>query len=82
MSRKTIAGTGKFEPTRSQMEDIDDNFTENYASIAAVESDVEDLQAGEGITLSEYADNAAAVTGGLSVGDLYTTTGAVKVVTE
>lgn len=32
--------------------------------------------------LPEYADNAAAAADGLAVGDLYTTTGTVKVVTE
>jgi hypothetical protein len=36
---------------------------------------------GSGKDLKEYADNAAALAAGLSVGDLYTTSGAVKIVT-
>ena len=36
---------------------------------------------GSGLDLREFADNAAAVAAGLNVGDLYTTTGAVKIVT-
>lgn len=32
------------------------------------------------LSLTDYADNAAAITGGLSVGDLYRTSGAVKIV--
>lgn len=36
---------------------------------------------GAGKNLREFADNAAAVAAGLGVGDLYTTSGAVKIVT-
>ena len=36
---------------------------------------------GSGKNLREFADNAAAVAAGLGVGDLYTTTGAVMIVT-
>lgn len=35
---------------------------------------------GLGSNLTEYADNTAAITGGLSVGDFYHTAGVVKVV--
>lgn len=71
MSRKTIADTKSFVPTEAQVKAIDENFTENYASIADIESS---------LTLVEYADNAAAKTAGLVDGDLYMTEGAVKVV--
>lgn len=82
MAQKTIVTTGNYQPTLEEMKKIDDNFDELYTSKDSVESDVTDLKAGQGITLSEYADNAAAVADGLSVGDLYTTTGTVHVVTE
>jgi len=36
---------------------------------------------GSGKDLREFANNAAAVAAGLGVGDLYTTTGAVMIVT-
>lgn len=36
---------------------------------------------GSGKDLKEYADNAAALAAGLTAGDLYTTSGAVKIVT-
>tara|TARA_R110002153_G_scaffold167918_1_gene320629 strand:+ start:420 stop:611 length:192 start_codon:yes stop_codon:yes gene_type:complete len=36
---------------------------------------------GSGKDLLEFANNAAAVAAGLAVGDLYTTTGAVMIVT-
>ncbi len=81
MGQETIDKDGGYVPTKKQMQSIDRNFDENYASIAATEADVTALQSGDGITLTEYADNAAAVTGGLTLGDLYMTTGAVKVVT-
>jgi len=88
MAKQTIVVNGSYVPTLEDMKKVDANFTENYSSIesietdvSSIESDITDLKAGEGITLVEYADNAAAVSDGLSVGDLYMTTGAVKVVT-
>jgi hypothetical protein len=36
---------------------------------------------GSGKDLKEYTDNAAALAAGLTAGDLYTTSGAVKIVT-
>jgi len=81
MAQKSIVQNGSFVPTKEEMKRVDDNFDELYASKSSVESDVTDLQAGQGIVLTEYADNAAALTGGLEAGDLYSTEGAVKVVT-
>ncbi len=96
MGQETIDKTGGYVPTKKQMQAIDRNFTEVYGlsdagNAAAIAANVDaiavnaasivELKAGDGITLTEYADNAAAVTGGLTLGDLYMTTGAVKVVT-
>ena len=67
MAIKTIVTTGNYVPTIKEMETIDDNF----ASVGN----------GTGFSLAEHADNAAAVTAGLAIGDLYTTTGTVHVVT-
>jgi hypothetical protein len=66
MAKKTVVDTETYQPTRKAMVAIDDNFDELYAQV---------------VGLTEYADNAAAVTGGLAVGDFYQTTGAVKIVT-
>lgn len=66
MAKKTIVKNGTYVPTRKDMENVDANFTEVYTGK---------------LTLSEYADNATAVAAGLAVGDLYTTTGTVMVVT-
>jgi hypothetical protein len=71
MAKQTIANIRDFLPTETMVKAIDENFTEVYAAIATNPIS----------TLTEYADNAAAVSGGLAVGQMYTTTGTVKVVT-
>lgn len=71
MAQKTIVDVKKFVPTEKQMEAIDDNFDEVYADIESIANS---------LTLTEYADNAAAKADGLVDGDLYMTTGDVKVV--
>jgi hypothetical protein len=81
MAQKTIVVNGSYVPTLKDMEKVDDNFDELYESKSSIESDVTAIEDGTGFALSEYADNAAAVSGGLEIGDLYTTSGAVKVVT-
>lgn len=81
MSQKTIVVNGSYVPTLKDMQKVDDNFDELYESKSSIESDITSIEDGTGFALSEYADNAAAVSGGLEVGDLYTTSGAVKVVT-
>ena len=96
MTQKVIADVKGFVPTKKFMEAIDDNFDELYGTtdvtnaadiatnvlaIDAVEADIVTVKAGTSFALTEYADNTAAVTGGLAIGDLYTTTGTVKVVT-
>lgn len=72
MTQKTIDDVAGVLPTKKQMQAIDGNFDELYTTTAATTAV---------ITLTEYADNAAAVSGGLAVGDWYSTTGTVKVVT-
>jgi hypothetical protein len=74
MAKTTIVSTSTYVPSKIDFEKVDDMFTENYATIATI-------QAGTGFALTEYANNCAAVSGGLVVGDLYTTTGTVMVVT-
>lgn len=80
MAQETVVTNGCYLPVRKEMEAIDDNFDELYTSKESVESDVSDLQSGQGITLTEYATNALALAGGLSVGDFYTTDAVVMVV--
>ena len=76
MGQKVIQGYGDFLPTEKQMQAINDNMDELYAASAAVGDGT-----GNSLDLAEHANNTAAVTAGLAVGDLYTTTGTVKVVT-
>ena len=59
MAKQTIVSDSSYVPTLEDMEKVDSMFTENYASVATIE-------AGTSFALTEYADNAAAVTGGLS----------------
>ncbi len=60
MSQITIDKDGGYVPTKKSMQNIDDNFDENYASIAATESDVTTAEAA--ITALEvgFADSLVA----------------------
>ena len=94
MAKKTIADVSNFRPMKKAMAKIDANFTEVYdssdtanaAQIATNVTGISDnvtaiaLNTAQTQGLTEYADNAAALTGGLSVGDFYQTTGTVMIV--
>lgn len=75
MTRQVIDRKANFLPTQEAEKAIDDNFVEVYASIASIGDGT-----GNSLNLAEYANNTAAAVD-LEVGDLYTTTGTVKVVT-
>lgn len=80
MAKKTIVKPGAYVPTQVEMGEIDDNFTEVYTATADNTASIATILDGSAFT--EYANNAAAVSGGLTVGDLYLTTGTVMAVTE
>ena len=70
------------EEINTEFENIEDQFTTIESDITTIESDITSLKnILDEITDNVFADNAAAITGGLAVGTLYSTAaGAVRIV--
>lgn len=64
---------------RDNTEDDNAGATDLQTQITTIDGDVTDLSAIVSTVAEEYVDDAAAETGGVPVGGLYNTEGAVKV---